>query len=80
MADILWSMNYEQVGRRQPGSLLQDKATPNAHIFPNLTVDPIFDESILGTVKQAWQNILGHDATDFLVIDDRTLLPREDET
>lgn len=71
-------MSYEQVGPRQ-SSLLQDSPLLGVQAFSDRPIDTVFDDSVLDTVKQAWQTIDGDAAADFLVFPER-LGAGEDET
>ena len=73
--EILWSLKYRVQGRS-----IDSDATPvissqsgRVLVFPVASVDPVFDDSILEGVKDAWKRILGDEAekTEFLKFGER---------
>jgi hypothetical protein len=67
---ILWSVKWQQ----QPSSGSESLPTgtdSNVLCFPPQSFDLAFDDSVLDNVKDVWQQIVGVDAGDFLVFQDR---------
>jgi hypothetical protein len=67
---ILWSVKYQQ----QPSSGTESLPTGtegNILRFPPPHVDLAFDDTVLDNVKDIWQKIMGEDAGEFLVFQDR---------
>jgi hypothetical protein len=76
----LWSLKYEQRGYTLPetsANLVGEEA--KTITFPPLSLDLAFDETVLNTVKEAWQTIMGPDTQDFLVFEDRNPMGDDDE-
>jgi hypothetical protein len=77
---VLWRLKYEQQVQksRDPGP---DSAKNSVWtiVFPTPSTDLAFDETILDTVKDAWQKVMGQDAKDFLVFEDRNPVDEEDD-
>ncbi|KAF2848760.1 rab geranylgeranyl transferase escort protein-like protein [Plenodomus tracheiphilus IPT5] len=71
---ILWSVKYGQ--RPSSGS---ESLPPGAHIlsFPPPSLDLAFDDTVLDNVKEMCRKILGDDAGDFLVFQDREVYDDE---
>jgi hypothetical protein len=67
---VLWSVQYEKCSNITDPSSAQ---TPDAHIleFSGSSLDLAFDESKLDRVRDVWQKIVGDDAGQFLVFEDR---------
>lgn len=65
---VLWSVQYQQ--RPSSGS---ENLPAGAHIlkFPPSPLDLAFDDKVLENVKAIWQKIVGEDAGEFLVFQDR---------
>ncbi len=66
---VLWSVKYQQ--RASSGS--ETLPSDNDHVirFPPPSMDLAFDDTVLDTVKEVWQKIVGDDAGEFLVFQDR---------
>ena len=66
---ILWSVEYQQ----QASSGSETLPTDTDHIvrFPAPSMDLSFDDAVLDNVKEVWQKIVGDDAGEFLVFQDR---------
>lgn len=75
---ILWSLQYEQRSSVDSGT---SSAGTNDHVlnFPPAPLDLAFDDSVLDRVKDVWQKIMGDDAGEFLVFEDREAYVDEDE-
>lgn len=69
-ASILYSMQYQQ---RNTGSTLPVSLTSSGHAlhFSPPTFDQAFDDSVLDSVKDVWQQISDDDPDTFLVFADR---------
>jgi hypothetical protein len=67
---VLWSTQYQH--RPTSGTELLP-ADSNGHIlrFPPPSVDLAFDDTIFEQVKDVWEKIMGGDAGEFLVFQDR---------
>ncbi|KAF1999159.1 hypothetical protein P154DRAFT_621208 [Amniculicola lignicola CBS 123094] len=74
---ILWSIHYEQRAASTGPSI----STTNDHIinFPPPSLDLAFDGAVLESVKSIWKKIMGDDAGEFLVFDDREANIDDDE-
>jgi hypothetical protein len=68
--DLLWSAQYQQTPTSGMESL---PAHAGDHIvcFPPPPMDLAFDDTIFDRVKDVWQKIVGNDAGEFLVYQDR---------
>ncbi|KAI4632315.1 uncharacterized protein J4E88_006122 [Alternaria novae-zelandiae] len=66
---ILWSVEYQQ----QSSSGSETLPTDTDHVirFPPPSMDLAFDDAVLDNVKEVWQKIVGDDAGEFLVFQDR---------
>ncbi|CAN9131749.1 unnamed protein product [Alternaria alternata] len=66
---ILWSVEYQQ--RASSGS--EALPSDNDHVvrFPPTSMDLAFDDAVLENVKEVWQKIVGDEAGEFLVFQDR---------
>jgi len=66
---ILWSVEYQQ----QASSGSETLPTDTDHVvrFPPPSMDLSFDDAVLDNVKEVWQKIVGDDAGEFLVFQDR---------
>jgi hypothetical protein len=66
---ILWSVRYQQRASSGSETLLPN----NDHVirFPPPSMDLAFDDTVLDTVKEVWQKIVGDDAGEFLMFQDR---------
>lgn len=78
---ILWCLKYEQQGpgADHSGSDPKTNAEDGTVIFPSPSLDLAFDEAVLDAVKEAWQRIIGPEAKDFLVFEERNPVGDEDE-
>lgn len=74
---VLWSLQFEQ----QPGATSDVPSNTNPYIlkFPPSSTDLAFDDSVLDRVMETWQRIVGDDAGDFLVYEDKETTAEEDE-
>jgi uncharacterized membrane protein len=67
---VLWRTQYQQ--RPTSGSeQLPAEADGNILRFPPVSMDLAFDDVMFDRVKDVWQKIVGDDASDFLVFQDR---------
>ena len=74
---VLWSARY----RQQPcsGTEILPSGITNVVRFPPSSMDVVFDDQVLGNVRDVWQKIVGEDVgEEFLVFQDREEYP-EDE-
>jgi len=72
---VLWSMRYEQSFRPSTTAAV-DRSLGSQHdehviMFPPMSLDLAFDDSVLGSVRKAWEKIMGAEAKDFMVFEDR---------
>jgi Rab proteins geranylgeranyltransferase component A len=67
---ILWSLEYGQQSISAT-DVLSNISDDRVLRFSNTAFDLAFDDVILDNVKDVWQKILGGDAGDFLVFEDR---------
>ena len=75
---VLWSARYQQ----QPTSGADLIPTDtNDHIlrFPPASMDLAFDDSMFDHVKDVWTKIMGDDAGEFLVFQDREAYDDDDD-
>lgn len=71
---VLWSIKYEQ----RPLSSSEDLPSGAQVLrFPSSSLDLAFDDTVLENVKGIWQKIVGENAGEFLVFQDREIY--EDE-
>lgn len=72
---ILWSLRYKQHTRIRPHwqSVSRENPSTSRQIleFSPSPPDLAFDDSTLDEVKESWQKILGDEAGEFMVFDDR---------
>lgn len=66
---ILWSIGYQQ--HASSGSETLPSDNDNVLSFPPPSTDLAFDDAVLDTVKGVWQQVVGDDAGEFLVFQDR---------
>jgi uncharacterized membrane protein len=67
---VLWRTQYQQ--RPTSGSeQLPAEADGNILRFAPVSMDLAFDDAMFDRVKDVWQKIMGDDAGDFLVFQDR---------
>ncbi|KAI8934746.1 hypothetical protein NX059_008434 [Plenodomus lindquistii] len=65
---VLWSVKYEQ----RPSSGSEPLPSGDRVLsFPPPSLDLAFDDSVLDNVKDVWQKVLGDDAGEFLLFQDR---------
>jgi len=79
---VLWSLRYQQCSPEHPSTdsdQVIDSREDGFVRLPSAPLDLVFDEAILDTVKSAWERILGGDAQDFLVFEDRNGMGEDDE-
>lgn len=76
---ILWSAQYQQ--RPSSGAeALRENNDPRVIRFNPVPIDLAFDDTILeNNVQAAWQKILGDEAEEFLVFQDREAYTDDDE-
>ncbi|KAH8730613.1 hypothetical protein GQ44DRAFT_700584 [Phaeosphaeriaceae sp. PMI808] len=77
-AEVLWRAQYHQ----QPSSGTEPlPIDPSGRIlrFPPLSMDLAFDDEIFGRVKDVWEKIVGDDAGEFLVFQDREVYDDDNE-
>lgn len=77
MPTVLWSVQYEQHSGSAPITAPSDT---NEHIlnFPPTPMDPAFDDAVLDNVREVWKKIMGNEAGDFLVFEDREVVDEDD--
>jgi len=75
---VLYSMQYEQRSPSSrsftPGSANRSwRSQKDTHIitFPPVPLDLAFDDSVLENVRKAWEKIMGAEAKDLMVFEDR---------
>jgi hypothetical protein len=74
---VLWSIQYQQ--RPSSGSeTLPVGLEEHVMRFPPQSLDLAFDDSTFDRVKQVWEKIMGDDAGDFLVFQDREAYDDDD--
>jgi uncharacterized membrane protein len=74
---VLWRTQYQQ--RPTSGSeQLPADADGNILRFAPVSMDLAFDDVTFDHVKDVWQKIMGDDASDFLVFQDREVYDDED--
>jgi hypothetical protein len=75
---ILWSVQYQQQASSGSEAVSTDT---NEHLlrFPPQSLDLAFDDSTFDNVEEVWQKIMGADAGDFLVFQDREAYDDDDE-
>jgi hypothetical protein len=66
---VLWTVEYQQ--RSSSGTEILPSDTDHVVRFPPPSMDLAFDDAILDNVKEVWQKIVGDDAGEFLVFQDR---------
>ncbi|KAF2648533.1 hypothetical protein K491DRAFT_612584 [Lophiostoma macrostomum CBS 122681] len=75
---ILWSARYIQQGLT--GAVVDPTAHGGHRVqFPPPSLDLAFDDAVLDHVQEAWRKIMGDDAGEFLVFEDREAYADEDE-
>lgn len=74
---ILWQLQYQQRCDIPPSSDNIDEE--KSITLPASSVDLAFDETILDSVKAAWQRITGDQPQDFLVFEDRNPVGDDDD-
>lgn len=85
-ARILWNLHYEQhhPHRRGQPQLLDQKAYKQERFLklPSPSMDLVFDDGILDSVRWAWQRIMGEeaDSEQFLVFLGREGQEEDDES
>lgn len=67
--DVLWSAQYQQ--HASSGSEILPADNKQVLVFPPPLMDHVFDDTILDSVKDVWQKIVGEDEGEFLVFQDR---------
>lgn len=76
-SSVLLSVRYEQ--QASSGS---DSLPTGAHVlrFPAPSLDLAFDDTVLENVKEFWQKVVGDDAGEFLVFQDRESYADDEES
>lgn len=75
--EVLWRLRYQQPIhsderiRSIPRSPSLERPQARIIVFPESSTDPVFDDSMLSAVKQAWSDILGSEAKGFLDFPER---------
>ncbi|PLN81684.1 GDP dissociation inhibitor-domain-containing protein [Aspergillus taichungensis] len=77
-AQVSWSLRYTQLGRSDydfPGPLAMtlNHVSDNVVCFPPPSLDLSFDDTVIGTVKDAWRLAMGDEVVDdeFMKFEDR---------
>lgn len=77
-AQVSWSLRYTQLGRSDddsPNSVATtlNHVSDNVVCFPPPSLDLSFDDTVIGTVKDAWRLAMGDEAVDdeFMKFEDR---------
>ncbi|RAH42707.1 putative Rab geranylgeranyl transferase escort protein [Aspergillus brunneoviolaceus CBS 621.78] len=72
-AQVLWSLRYTQLGRAETRSAQPANPVERLIRLPPPSLDLAFDDALIDTVKDAWQAIMGDEATDheFMTFEDR---------
>lgn len=77
-AQVSWSLRYTQLGRpdddlASPVAMKLDHLSDNVVCFPPPSLDIAFDDTVIGTVKDAWRLAMGDEAVDdeFMKFEDR---------
>ncbi|KAL4890717.1 GDP dissociation inhibitor [Aspergillus ambiguus] len=72
-AEVLWSLRYTQLGRLHEACSKLTVHPNNILSFPAPSLDLAFDDSVLDTVKEAWQIVMGNEGADheYMVFEDR---------
>jgi hypothetical protein len=75
---ILWAVQYQQQASSGSEAVPNDT---NEHFvrFPPQSLDLAFDDSTFDNVKEVWRKIMGADAGEFLVFQDREAYDDDDE-
>jgi len=76
---VLWTLTYEQSSDAPASQVVSDPSRPNVLRFQGPSLDTVFDEAILDSVRDAWQKITGNDPSEFLILADRNNEAVEDE-
>lgn len=74
---VLWSLAYQQ--HLDPWGETSEHGHGSDRVLEFLpsSLDLVFDDAIIEDVKRIWQKIMGEDATDFLVFEEREGLGAE---
>jgi hypothetical protein len=74
---VLWAAQYQQQATSGTDLISADTGD---HIlrFPPAPMDLAFDDSIFDRVKETWEKIVGKDAGEFLVFQDREVYDDDD--
>jgi len=75
---VLWTLTYEQSTNTPLAQVTFDSSRPNVMRFQGPSLDTVFDEAILESVRDAWQKITGDDPSEFLHLTDRNNEPAEE--
>ena len=77
LPEVLWALRYQQHARTLTEA--SNVQADNIIMLPAPSLDLAFDETVLDTVKAAWQKVMGSDAQDFLKFEDRNPIGEEDD-
>ncbi|KAF1991670.1 hypothetical protein K402DRAFT_409784 [Aulographum hederae CBS 113979] len=76
---VLWSLRYQQRSGDSNGGQTVVNVKEQMVTFPLPSLDLAFDDSVIDRVKVAWQQIMGPDATGFMVFKDREGVGEDDD-
>ncbi|GAB7342239.1 hypothetical protein MBLNU457_g0483t1 [Dothideomycetes sp. NU457] len=76
---VLWTLTYEQSNKAAVAQITSDPSRPNVMCFQGPSLDTVFDEAILTSVRDAWQKITGDVPSEFLKLADRNDEPAEED-
>ncbi|KAF1809159.1 hypothetical protein P152DRAFT_468583 [Eremomyces bilateralis CBS 781.70] len=68
---VLWSMYFEHKYHQPVQDAVDAGKDDRVLVIPETPQDLTFDDSILDSVKEIWQKVMGPDVTDFLVFEER---------
>ncbi|GKZ33848.1 Rab proteins geranylgeranyltransferase component A [Aspergillus brasiliensis] len=70
---VLWSLRYTQLGRGASQNASLSCPSRNVICLPPVSLDLAFDDSLIDTVKKAWELIMGDEAAqhEFMKFEDR---------
>lgn len=76
---VLWTLTYEQSIKAPVAQVTSAASQSNVMCFQGPSLDTVFDEAILESVRDAWQKITGDDPSEFLKLTDRNNEPAEED-
>jgi len=76
---VLWTLTYEQSTDAPASQVVPDPSRPHFLRFQGPSLDTVFDETILDSVRDVWQKITSNDPSEFLILADRNNEVVEDE-